>query len=174
MKSRQPQNRPDPIPDPDHALAAEAVYRLQGYYLPWIEEALEAFDTETLWKRPNDAGNSVGNLLLHLNGNVRQWIQHGFRGDEDNRDRNAEFAASEGATPAELFAALKETVDEACEILLQQHDLARLLEPRTIQGLDTTGFSAIVHVVEHFSCHTGQIVWISKALSGKDLRFYDL
>ncbi len=174
MKSREPHNRPDPIPDFSHALSTEAIYRLQGFYLPWIEEALKAFDTETLWKRPNEPTNSVGNLLLHMEGNVRQWVLHGLDGQEDIRKRDSEFAATEGALPEVLFLALKSTVDEACEIISKWNDPELLMQPRIIQGMSATAYSAIFHVVEHFSYHTGQIVWISKALSGKDLQFYNL
>ena len=78
-----------------------------------VRRAVEALPADALWWRPNDASNSVGNLLLHLEGNVRQWIVAGVGGHPDRRDRPAEFAARESATAAELLARLDAVLDEA-------------------------------------------------------------
>lgn len=136
-----------------------------------IEEAVNRLDESQLWERPNAASNSVGNLLLHLAGNVRQHIISGCSGAPDVRTRSQEFAATESIPKAELLARLKETVDEACAALarLPLHDL---LEKRIIQNNEVVLLRDIYHVVEHFSYHTGQIVMRAKEVSGEGFGWY--
>ena len=144
---------------------------LSGQYLPKIRASLDRLPEEDLWWRPNAASNSVGNLVLHLAGNVRQWVVAGVAGREDVRDRAAEFAAEGGKDRAAVLAHLEETLAEVDGVLAGL-DPALLDEPRTIQGMETTGFGALYHAVEHFSMHTGQILWITKMRTGEDLGFY--
>lgn len=139
-------------------------------HLPRVRAAVEALDADDLWWRPNDASNSVGNLLLHMAGNLRQWVVHGVGGAEDVRRRDDEFAAREGDRD-ELLDRLRAAVREAAWTL-DRLDPARLREPRTIQGMDVTALHAVYHAVEHFSMHAGQILWIVKLRTGEDLGFY--
>ncbi|MBS1262419.1 MAG: hypothetical protein MAG453_01770 [Calditrichaeota bacterium] len=156
------------------AVAAELVDKLGEYYLPWIREALSAVDDATLWTRPLPGVNSIGNLLLHLEGNVRQWVQHGLGGAADRRDRDGEFAADSGPDRWSLYERLARTVGEACEIIRSPRSDDEWLRERTIQRFRTTTFAAAIHVVEHFAYHTGQIVCVAKIASGRDLKFYHL
>jgi len=143
---------------------------LSGEYVPKIRRCLDRLDRTDVWWRPNDACNSVGNLLLHLAGNTRQWIVSGVGGAKDVRRRSREFDRDEG-DPEELFRRLRETVSEACGVL-EELDPADLGESRTIQGQEVTVRDAVYHVVEHFSMHTGQIVYVTKLRTGRDLGFY--
>jgi uncharacterized damage-inducible protein DinB len=138
---------------------------------PRMRACVESLTTEQVWWRPNDASNSVGNLLLHLNGNVRQWLVGSFTGIHDARDRPAEFAARQGATPAELLATLEATLQEASAVLSRLTD-ADLLRTFHIQGYAVTGLYAVYHVVEHFAMHYGQILYVTKLLRGESLGFY--
>jgi hypothetical protein len=113
----------------------------------------------------------VGNLLLHLNGNVRQWILHGIGGQADVRDRDAEFAAQGGSGANDLLARLRDTVEEAIA-LIRALPARRLLERTSTQGYDCTVLGAIYHVVEHFAGHTFQIIYATKFATGEDLGFY--
>lgn len=154
------------------AFIEEARQQLAQDYLPKIERCLERLSEEQVWWRANEQSNSVGNLLLHLAGNARQWIVCGVGGAEDLRERDAEFAAREGVTRGELVARLRATLAEVDEVLARL-DPAALLERRRIQGLDVTTLRAVFHVVEHFSMHTGQIIQLTKLLTAADLGFYD-
>ncbi len=145
---------------------------LQTANLPRIERCLERLSDEEVWWRPNDESNSIGNLLLHLSGNVRQWIVSGLGGREDARVRQEEFDERRVLPRAELLRRLKETLFEA-DSVLAAIEPAQLLESRRIQGDEVTMLEAIYHVVEHFSMHTGQIILLAKALKNEDLRFYD-
>ena len=136
-----------------------------------LRSTVEGLSDEQLWWRPNEASNSIGNLLLHLNGNVRQWIVMSFNRQEDRRNRPAEFAQKTGGSARELLAALGATLDEAERVFLRLTE-ADLMAPMDIQGYHTTGLAAVYHVVEHFAMHYGQILYIAKALEGKDLGFY--
>ncbi len=138
---------------------------------PRMRKTVEGLSEEQLWWRPNEASNSIGNLLLHLNGNVRQWIVTSFNHCDDQRHRPAEFAARAGGPAKELLARLGATLDEAGAVFsrLTEEDL---LAPMDIQGYHTTGLAAVYHVVEHFAMHYGQILYIAKALQGQDLGFY--
>jgi uncharacterized damage-inducible protein DinB len=165
------------IPAMSHDLATSFLERSRYYlgleYPGKIRLALTAMPREQLWHRSNAASNSAGNLVLHLAGNVRQWIVSGVGGAPDVRRRDAEFAAREGATLDELLASLESTCAEAVAVL-DRLDAASLAEARTIQGRSTTVFAAIYHVVEHFSGHTGQLILLAKAASPPgSIRFYD-
>jgi uncharacterized damage-inducible protein DinB len=141
-------------------------------YLPKIERCVGLLSDEQIWWRANPESNSIGNLLLHLSGNVRQWIVTGLGGAADARDRDAEFAQREPIAREELLARLKDTLREA-DAVLAKFDLGRLLNPHEIQGLSVSALETILHVVEHFSMHTGQIILLTKLLTATDLQFYD-
>jgi Protein of unknown function (DUF1572) len=145
---------------------------LTGSYLPRIETAVEGVTTEHVWWRANPQSNSIGNLILHLNGNVRQWIISGLGGEKDVRKRQREFAAQSGADVSDLLRELRTTVDGADRVLANVAP-SILLERRRIQSYDVSVMQAIYAVVEHFSMHTGQIILLAKTFKG-DLGFYDL
>jgi uncharacterized damage-inducible protein DinB len=148
-------------------------YYLGLEYPGKIRLALTQMPADQLWARPNDASNSAGNLVLHLAGNVRQWIVSGVGGAPDIRHRDAEFAARDGAPLADLLATLDAACADATQVLAGL-DAATLEETRTIQGRQTNVLSAIYHVVEHFSGHTGQLILMAKAAAPPgSIRFYD-
>ena len=146
---------------------------LTGEYLPRIRGCVERLGAEDLWWRPNEASNSIGNLLLHLEGNLRQWIVSGVGGAPDVRRRPEEFDRRNPAPPSELLDRLAVAVAEADRVL-ERFDPATLHEHRTIQGREVTALEAIYHAVEHFGMHTGQITYIAKLRSGEDLGFYEV
>ena len=145
---------------------------LVSEYLPKIERCLEQLDDNQIWWRANPHSNSIGNLVLHLCGNARQWIICGLSGEADGRHRDAEFAQSEIIERAKLAELLRSTVTEVGAVL-NRIDPATLLEKRRIQGNDVDVLHAIFHVTEHFSMHTGQIIMLTKMLTSRDMRFYD-
>ncbi|MGB7265493.1 MAG: DUF1572 family protein [Terracidiphilus sp.] len=145
--------------------------KLMGQYWPRLKECVAPLTDEQLWWRPNDASNSIGNLLLHLNGNVGQWLVASFNKDEDKRNRPAEFAAKGQATAAELLAKLGATLDTAAAVL-ERLTVEELLAPYEIQGYHVRGLDAVYQVVEHFGLHYGQIVYITKSLLAKDMGFH--
>jgi uncharacterized damage-inducible protein DinB len=147
--------------------AAEKLAELCGR----IETCLAKLTPEQIWMRGAENQNAVGNLVLHLNGNVRQWILSGVGGADDARVRDLEFSARGGIEPGALGGLLREAVDGAAAVL-RSLPHARLADRRTIQGHDVTVLKAILHVVEHFSAHTAQIIFITKMLTGEDLGFY--
>ena len=149
-----------------------ARYFLGTEYRTQLRLAVNALPPDAVWLRPNDQSNSVGNLLLHLNGNVRQWILGGVGGRSNTRHRADEFAARNGPSAASLLADLEGTLDEVDEVLAGLND-ADLLEPRTIQGRDILVLAAIFHVVEHFSQHLGQIILMAKLRAPGVINFYE-
>ena len=156
-----------------HPLITQAEHVLRRVYLPRIASCLKQLSPEQIWWRPNAASNSVGNLVLHLAGNVRQWIISGLGGAPDVRRRDLEFS-ERGPLPRQvLISRLRKTVEEACRVLgrLSPEDLARV---HTIQKFRVTGVEAAFHVAEHFSHHAGQIILLTKMLTGSDLKFTQL
>lgn len=141
-------------------------------YLSKIERCLEEITDEQAWQRTNESSNTVANLMLHLSGNARQWIVSGVGRAEDTRERQAEFDAVSGLTREELLNKMRQTLIDVDAVLarLNENDL---LSRRTIQGCDVTVLEAVFHVTEHFSMHTGQIIMLTKMLTGKDMRFYE-
>lgn len=154
------------------AFIAQSRSLLQDY-LAKIERCLGLLNDEQIWWRANPESNSIGNLLLHLSGNVRQWIVVGLGGAPDTRDRDAEFAQREVVSQTDLLARLTQTLHEA-DATLAAFDPEQLLQKFRIQGLEVPALEAILHVVEHFSMHTGQIILLTKLLTATDLHFYDL
>ncbi|HEX5972032.1 MAG TPA: DUF1572 family protein [Gemmatimonadaceae bacterium] len=141
-----------------------------------LRAAVQALPANALWWRANDQSNSVGNLLLHLDGNVRQWIVRGVGSASTSapgeRDRAGEFAAQSGPSASELLARLEGTLREADAVLAALTPDA-LPSGRVIQGEEVTVLEAIYHVVEHFSLHLGQIIWAAKMHAPGAIRFYD-
>jgi uncharacterized damage-inducible protein DinB len=151
-------------------------YYLSAEYLPKIRRCLETLSEEDVWWRPNSSSNSVGNLVLHLAGNVRQWIVSGVGGVPDVRERAEEFAADGQTEGAEwgrprLLEHLTATLAEVDRTLAALSP-SELLRHTVIQGQDVTVLEGVFHAVEHFSTHTGQIIYITKIRSGADLGFY--
>jgi uncharacterized damage-inducible protein DinB len=140
-------------------------------YADRISVCLDKLTPEQIWSRGSDNENAVGNLVLHLAGNIRQWIGSGVAGRENVRDRDAEFAARGGSDSHSLRELLRTTVDDATAVI-ETLTPERLSETIRVQGYDVTVLQAVYHVVEHFSQHTGQIIFATKLLTGGDLGFY--
>jgi uncharacterized damage-inducible protein DinB len=136
-----------------------------------IEVCVGKLTAEQVWGRGGENQNAIGNLLLHLSGNVRQWIVCGIGGAKDTRVRSEEFAERRSIDPATLVARLKTTVKEAEEVM-RGLSADQLMERISVQGYDVTKLEAIFHVVEHFSGHTFQIIFATKLLTEEDLGFY--
>src|SRR2546427_10282918 len=145
--------------------------KLLEHYWPRLSNCVKLLSDEQVWWRTNEASNSVGNLILHLNGNVRQWLVASFNGVEDARDRSGEFAERHVIHPASLLEKLGATMQDASAVLsrLTEADLLRSLH---IQGYTVSGLQAVYQVVEHFGMHYGQILYITKLVRGEDLGFY--
>ncbi len=148
----------------------QSIFRLSEN-TPKIEKCLSILSEEEVWKRPNDSSNSIGNLILHLCGNITQYIISSMGGNEDIREREQEFSTQGGFTKKMLLDNLKSTIDEAIEVLnnLKETDLLKI---RSVQGFEYTGMASVIQVVEHYSYHTGQIIFWTKLLKDMDLGFY--
>ena len=153
------------------ALFVEASRKTFAAWLPRVEKCLGQLTPEQIWWRGQDNANAVGNLVLHLCGNVRQWIVAGAGGAPDTRNRDAEFAQREPLAAAELLERLRTTVRDADEVLARLAE-AELTTRRRIQTYDVTVLEAVHHVTEHFALHSGQILYATKLLTGEDLGFY--
>jgi uncharacterized damage-inducible protein DinB len=162
----------DTTMDSSAAFLARSRHYLGTEYPTKLRAAVESLPPDALWWRANDASNSVGNLLLHLAGNVRQWIVGGVDGAPTTRDRASEFSARSGADAKVLLTELDRTLSEAVAVIAQlsPEDLG---SSRTIQGRDITVLDAVYHVVEHFSLHLGQIILLAKLHTPGAVRFYE-
>ena len=147
-------------------------YHLSEDFLPKIERCVALLSDEQIWSRPNEESNSIGNLLLHLSGNARQWIVCGVGAATDARDRDSEFARRKIIARDDLLTLLRQTISDV-DATLAGFDVDSLLEHKRIQGLEVSALEAILHVVEHFSMHTGQIILLTKMIANSDLGFYE-
>ena len=160
------------MPDVARIFVDKSRILITSDYVPKIERCLGLLSDGDIWWRPNDASNSIGNLILHLCGNVTMWILGGVGNQPFDRNRQLEFDERRQIPSADLRARLKSVVAQADEVL-SEVDEAELLSRRRIQGYDVNVLEAIYHVVEHFSMHTGQIILLSKARVGQDLRLWE-
>lgn len=136
-----------------------------------LRKTLDALPDGMLWWRPNDESNSVGNLVLHLEGNVRQWIVGAVGGAPDVRNRAGEFAAREGGTREELTHRMEQTLDEVDAVLANLRP-EQLTERRRVQARDVSVLDAVYQVVQHFALHLGQIILVAKAQVPGAVKFY--
>ena len=145
--------------------------RLFRENIPRIKKCLEQLNTEQIWWRPNDHSNSIGNLVLHLCGNVRQWILAGLDGQKDLRKRQLEFD-EKGPVPTKTLFDLLVGLETDVRIVLKNVRSDSLIQVHDVQIYRESGVSILIHVIEHFSYHTGQIAWITKMILDEDLKFY--
>ena len=136
-----------------------------------IEKCVQLLNGPEVWKRPNPAANSIGNLILHLCGNVTQYILSSMGGAPDNRNRVEEFKAFGTLNNDQLLEELYTTVAKATTVIKEVTE-EELLRKRMVQGFNLTGVEIIMHVTEHFSYHTGQIALLTKLIKETDLGFY--
>ncbi len=147
--------------------------KLMKEYLPKLRAAVAGLSDEDIWWRTHETNNSIGNLMLHLAGNATQWIISSLGEQSYSRDRDREFAEREEIPVSELLERLESALKGA-DAVLATFPVDRLSQTYSVQTYEVTAMDAMLHVVEHFSYHLGQIVYIAKLRSGKDLKFYNL
>lgn len=149
---------------------SQCIHRLE-LNTPRIEKSLAAISEEDLWKKPNEVSNSIGNLILHLCGNMTQYVISSLGGKPDERERDKEFSTNGGFSRDQLISKLKTTVKEVAGVI-EGLSAGDAMVVRRVQGFEYTGIGITIHVTEHYSYHTGQIALLAKLFSGKDLGFY--
>lgn len=140
-------------------------------FLPRIYKCLEHLSEEEIWIRSNKDTPSVGNLILHLSGNVHQWILAALGGEEDTRNRSSEFDEKTQPSKSELLDLISGIVNQSKHVLMKLNS-DNLLKKYQVQAFEDTGIGILIHVVEHFSYHVGQITYFVKSRKGIDLAYY--
>ena len=140
-------------------------------YVPKLRRSFELLTDDDVWWRPNDASNAIGNMVLHMAGNLEQWIVGGAGGLKVTRDRDAEFRAREGLTRDALVELIDKTVARVDRVLADLPE-ATLLDRITVQGFPVTRLHAVYHSIEHFGYHLGQVMYVAKLRTGKDLGIF--
>lgn len=140
--------------------------------LRMVRKSFNLLPNEDIWRQPNPSSNSMGNLVLHLRGNITQYVISSLGGVADIRERDSEFYSNPGYTKKKLLELLAETVNEA-KAAINHCGVDDLLRVRKVQGFSLSGIGIVIHVVEHFSYHTGQIAFWTKLLKDRDLGFHD-
>ena len=152
-------------------LVKNALYRLDES-TRMVKISMAEISEEEFWLKPNASLNSIANLILHLCGNITQYIISSLGEEEDVRKRDFEFSTTQGASKSDLFSKLEDTVDRAKRVIYDATQ-EQLLNMRLVQGFSFSGVGVIMHAVEHYSYHTGQIAFWTKQLRNKDLGFYE-
>lgn len=153
-------------------LLREAVFRICDESIPRLIRCVLRLNEQQIWQPPDAVSASIGHLILHLNGNCRQWLLKTLCGKPYDRNRDWEFASMDHLSRSELQLMLLQ-LDTDIRRSLMHVDTASLLDTFEVQVFRTTGVGIIVHVVEHFSYHTGQVARDTKRLTGYDLGFYE-
>ncbi len=152
-------------------LVGETKRRIIEESVPRIKKCLSKLTEEEIWRRPNRETVSVGNLVLHLCGNVSQWILAGLGNFPDTRERDREFNEEGGISTEKLMKDMDDLMLKVAEVL-DQLSPDDLLKKRHVQGFEETGMAILIHVTEHFSYHTGQITYYVKANKNIDMKYY--
>ncbi|MFK7817799.1 MAG: DUF1572 family protein [Planctomycetaceae bacterium] len=164
----------DDEPPPTSGLLKESIIDEQIHLLQAamvkLTNCVQQLSDDQIWWRPVNDLNSVGNLILHVCGNLRQWVISGVGGEPDRRQREAEFSATGGQTSEALCQQLTDTLAAVASVL-RVTTIEQLLSKRTIQGFEVTGHGAIVHSVSHFVGHTHQIIQLTRLQLGSDYAF---
>ena len=148
----------------------QSIFRLNEN-TPRVEKCLDLLSNQEVWKKTNNNSNSIGNLILHLCGNITQYVISSLGRTKDHRTRDLEFQMKGGFSNAELIQKLQQVVHDATEII-KNLDTHKLTKIRSVQGFQLSGIGIIIHVIEHYSYHTGQITFFTKLLKDKDLGYY--
>jgi len=135
-----------------------------------IEHCVGQLNDDQIWWRPRPEMNSIANLILHLSGNLRQWIVAGVGGSKDVRNRPLEFSDRSNRGKDEVISILKATVAEADKVLANVKP-GELLSQRRIQGYDKTVIAAIIDTLAHFRGHVQEIIHITRQQLGEQYRF---
>jgi len=144
--------------------------RLLEESIPRIKQCLNELTFDQVWHRPNNNSNAIGNLVLHLCGNVRQYLISSIGGKKDTRERQKEFDSRD--VPKESLHEMLDTLAKEIDQAILKVSSQELERTRSVQGFQMTGLSIVVHVIEHFSYHTGQIAYFTKMVKDTDLKFY--
>ncbi len=152
-------------------LIENAIYRIDES-TRMIKKTFAELSEEDIWRKPNSASNSIGNLILHICGNMTQYVIASLGENPDTRNRDAEFMTTPAFSKRELLQQLINTMHTAKNTIAHT-TTEQLLKDRPIQAFNFSGIGLILHAVEHYSYHTGQIAFWTKILKDKDLGFYD-
>jgi uncharacterized damage-inducible protein DinB len=152
-------------------LVNNALYRMDES-TRMIKKSLSHITEEQLWQKPNASLNSIGNLVLHICGNMTQYIISSLGETEDKRNRDAEFNVTDVHTVTMLLKKLDDTVNTAKRVIFDT-SIEQFLQTRSVQGFSLSGVGVVLHAVEHYSYHTGQIAFWVKQLKNIDLGFYE-
>ncbi|MCX6133395.1 MAG: DUF1572 family protein [Ignavibacteriales bacterium] len=145
-------------------------FRLLNQYWPRVQKCVEELSQDDIWWRGHETNNSVGNLLLHLTGNLNQFVLAGIGGAPDTRNKLLEFTERQRVPKDEILGRLHQALLEA-DRTLGRFDPNRLLDRTVVQERDRPILEVLSIVVEHFALHVGQIIYITKLRTGKDLKF---
>ena len=151
-------------------LIAQAIYR-NGLNLARIVKCVDMLSDDEIWRHPNASSNSIGNLILHLNGNITQYIISALGNSPDLRERDLEFSADRTLKAAGLKEIITSAINSAAAVL-EKFDTSRLNDKYVVQGHVLSSIAIIIHVTEHLSYHTGQIIFLTKLLKDVDMGFY--
>lgn len=137
-----------------------------------IKKCLNLLSEEDVWRKSNENITPIANQVLHIVGNAKQWVSASMGGVEDKRQRNLEFSALQGKSKDDLLKIIEESKNELKESLFQINE-KKLDKMYAIQGFRVSGFSILIHVIEHASYHTGQITLLTKLYSNKNTDYYN-
>lgn len=145
--------------------------RIYEESFPRIRQCLEELSQDQIWFKPNKNSNSIGNLILHVCGNIRQYVMSGIDGQSDVRQRSLEFSEKGPLCTKELYSLISRLLNDVDPVLssIKSEDLVKM---KQVQGFNMSVVSIIIHITEHLSYHTGQIAYATKQMKNIDLRFY--
>lgn len=149
---------------------AQSIFRLEEN-LPRVVKCFALLSEEEVWIAPNPSSNSMANLILHLCGNIRQYIISSLGDAPDVRNRDQEFSTRQGYNKVELLKKLSGTIEESIQVIEDSTE-ENMMKSRMVQGFELTGLGIVLHVVEHYTYHVGQIAYYTKYLKNSDLGFY--
>ena len=134
-----------------------------------LSHSVRQLDNRQIWYRPSSSSNSVGVILQHLSGNLRQWVCSAIGGEVFQRNRPQEFKDSDLISQKDMLERINE-LDMKIQSILLQLTHESLLSPRRIQGFDETVMSALLAALTHLELHGGQVTFLVKLMLDKEYK----
>lgn len=158
------------VPSVISEFTTQSIYRIDES-TERILKCLDVLSADQIWQKPNEQLNSIGNLILHLEGNITQYICSSLGKQPDQRKRDNEFSSNEKLSKEVLISRITSFCEKAKSVL-RNISVEEIQKTRFVQGFELSGIGIILHVVEHYSYHVGQISLLTKLYTNKDLGYY--
>lgn len=148
-------------------MSAAELAELYRRDLTRLGQQVRAFADETLlWQTLQGVENSAGNLMLHLEGNLREYVGRQLGGIPYTRVRPREF--SDRDVPRDELIHRIDDIALRIPAVIEglSNDALDAVYPENVLGVSMSTGQFLMHLYGHLNYHLGQIDYLRRILSG--------